>query len=87
MQFLALFWELQRIDIGGLKLKCPKCGFENNNSAEFCSNCGAKLVKKDKNKRMLKIISILALIVSILCIVLWNRQKNDNHEAKQGVTG
>ncbi len=33
-------------------MKCDKCGFENLNHAEFCSNCGNRLVNNNQNDNM-----------------------------------
>ena len=30
-----------------MKIKCPLCGFENEKSARFCSNCNEPLVKSE----------------------------------------
>jgi len=28
--------------MGGIKMECPKCQFENREGAKFCSECGHK---------------------------------------------
>jgi len=30
-----------------MKIKCPLCGFENEEDARFCSNCNEPLVKPE----------------------------------------
>ena len=31
-------------------MKCPNCGFENNNGEKFCSNCGFNLNKESADQ-------------------------------------
>lgn len=45
---------------GGLTMKCPNCGKENEVGAQFCANCGKKLdqvvsTKKIKCLRKIKL--------------------------------
>jgi uncharacterized membrane protein YvbJ len=30
-----------------MKMKCPQCGFENEESSKFCKNCNVPLSKQD----------------------------------------
>lgn len=60
---------------GGLTMKCPNCGKENEVGAQFCANCGKKLdqvvstknkvLKKNKTKNWI----ILGITISVLAIV------------------
>ena len=54
-------------------MKCPKCGFENNNGENFCSNCGfnlnngnvsqnQKVEKKVKFKWWLPLVMLLIFL-------------------------
>ena len=33
-------------------MKCPSCGFENNDGAKFCKNCGTKLIADTNTKNV-----------------------------------
>ena len=43
-------------------LKCHECGYENEDGARFCRNCGKTLEKKNDNKKII-IISLIAVII------------------------
>ncbi len=44
-------------------MRCIKCGFECPDSATFCTNCGEKLVKRDRKKLLMSTI-VFVLIVA-----------------------
>lgn len=51
-------------------MKCPKCGYENHDYAQFCGKCGARLVQetlenKKKNQRINKKLAV-AITAAVL---------------------
>ena len=55
-------------------MKCEKCGFENKDTAKFCSKCGNSLELKPevgKNNNNSKIIiAALVIIIVILAVCI-----------------
>ena len=53
-------------------MKCDNCGFENKNSAKFCTKCGAVLEKKEEksadNTKYIIIALIIVIVVLVGCI-------------------
>lgn len=65
-------------------IKCNECGNEVSNTAKACPKCGAKIInkikeeKKKKNKHKFILIGIIvgiALILSTIGLVIYNKQK------------
>lgn len=50
-------------------MKCPKCGFENNNSSEFCSNCGSKLYINNTNAKKRRWLIVITSVFIFLLVV------------------
>ena len=59
-------------------MKCNNCGFDNKNTAKFCSRCGASLEEtvnppketSDNNQNTKIIIAVLVIVVLILAVVV-----------------
>lgn len=63
---------------------CGKCGAQNADNAEFCTNCGAKLKKSSSEKKVLTVpnqndknkkigiiaVSVIAIIIAIIIAVI-----------------
>jgi predicted nucleic acid-binding Zn ribbon protein len=50
-------------------MKCPKCGTDAPEGAEFCDKCGKRLVKKPRSKFLVPVIAIIIAIALILAIL------------------
>jgi predicted nucleic acid-binding Zn ribbon protein len=50
-------------------MKCPKCGTDALEGAEFCDKCGKRLVKKPRSKFLVPFIAIIVVIILILAIL------------------
>jgi hypothetical protein len=57
--------------LGGYKLKCNKCGSENNETAVYCKSCGATL-KDEENfiVRMNGKLNLLAVISGLIVFII-----------------
>ena len=66
-------------------MKCEKCGFENKDTAKFCSKCGNSLELKPevgKNNNNSKIIiAALVTIIVILAVCIGYFVLNNNHNS------
>jgi tetratricopeptide (TPR) repeat protein len=60
---MFIFFPFSRVQ--GEYVKCPECGFENEEGSTYCSNCGEMLVKKmeKKGKGKVKIIAGILVVV------------------------
>lgn len=76
-------------------MKCNNCGFENKNTAKFCSRCGASLEnveppkevseKKTNNNSMIIIAVLVAVIVILaVCIGFFVLNANNSNNAQSG---
>lgn len=52
-------------------MKCPNCGFENEEDVKYCISCGEKL-KKSMDKKY--IIGIVAVVVIIIAAVVFSQE-------------
>jgi predicted nucleic acid-binding Zn ribbon protein len=50
-------------------MKCPKCGTDAPDGAEFCDKCGKRLVKKPRSKFLVPAIAMVVIIILILAIL------------------
>ena len=53
------------------KIKCPKCGTENNNNDIYCKECGKDLTKKEKIKKDKKPSSALESLSYLICFSIF----------------
>lgn len=64
-------------------MNCPNCGDEIQDYQNFCTNCGAKLVKSSKkNKMVVFIILLVFLIIVSAGAVLFYKLKMDDSSLK-----
>ena len=49
-------------------MKCKKCGIENDESDEFCHECGEKLPQKDNNKTIIILLAVIAILLAIIAV-------------------
>lgn len=71
--------------------KCPKCGYKNDNDANFCSNCREKLEEKvsrvdqssGKKKKTVTVIAsiFLILVFGIIAVFLFTRNNDQTTTA------
>jgi predicted nucleic acid-binding Zn ribbon protein len=50
-------------------MKCPTCGADALEGAEFCDKCGKRLIKRPRSKFLIPVIVIIVVIVLILAIL------------------
>lgn len=65
-------------------MKCSKCGFENKNSAKFCSKCGQSLdqpVPKKEGSNSKVIIAALVIIILVLAVTIGYFALNNNTQS------
>lgn len=46
-------------------MNCPNCGDEIQDYQNFCTNCGAKLVKSSKKNKMVVFIILLVFLIIV----------------------
>lgn len=64
-------------------MNCPNCGYEIQDYQNFCTNCGAKLVKSSKkNKTVVFIILLVFLIIVSAGAILFYKLKMDDSSLK-----
>lgn len=91
MKYISYYYKIFFFDI----MKCNNCGFENKNTAKFCSRCGASLEnvnppkevseKKTNNNSMIIIAVLVAVIVILaVCIGFFVLNANNNSNAQSG---
>ena len=71
-------------------MKCEKCGFENKDTAKFCSKCGNSLEVKPetgKNNNSKIIIAALVIIIVILAVCIGYFALNNNSNPVQSTSG
>lgn len=44
-------------------MNCPNCGYEIQDYQNFCTNCGAKLVKSSKKNKTVVFIILLVFLI------------------------
>ena len=44
-------------------MKCPVCGFENENDSQFCGNCGTPLIPEEPEKKGSKKTPVIIAVV------------------------
>ena len=49
-------------------MKCPVCGFENENDSQFCGNCGTPLIPEEPEKKGSKKTPVIIAVVIIVVI-------------------
>jgi hypothetical protein len=73
-------------------MKCTECGFENDEDAKFCENCGASLKTKSSKPEKIKNNKILLIIVIAAIIGIWiiggalKSSYSDNNNNKENYT-
>lgn len=50
-------------------MKCPVCGFENENDSQFCGNCGTPLIPEEPEKKGSKKTPVIIAVVIIVVII------------------
>ena len=48
-------------------MKCPVCGFENENDSQFCGNCGTPLIPEEPEKKGSKKTPVIIAVVPEPC--------------------
>ena len=61
-------------------MNCPNCGYEIQDYQNFCTNCGAKLVKSSKKNKTVVFIILLVflIIVSAGAVLFYKLKMNDS---------
>ena len=74
-------------------MKCNNCGFENKNTAKFCTKCGASLnevdspknpVKDSKNTKYIIIALIIVIVLLVACLGYFMGAMNHNDSSHSG---
>lgn len=61
-------------------MKCKNCGYENIQSAKFCSNCGNKQQKNGNKKVIIISFCVLIFIIALVCIIVNLVKKSNSFE-------
>ncbi|WP_298524532.1 zinc ribbon domain-containing protein [uncultured Methanobrevibacter sp.] len=74
-------------------MKCNNCGFENKNTAKFCTKCGASLndvavpetkVQNSNSTKYAIIALVIVIIILVACLGYFMGTMNSNDSAQSG---
>lgn len=51
-------------------MRCPICGFENENDSQFCGNCGTPLIPEEPEKKGSKKTPVIIAVVAVVVVIL-----------------
>lgn len=70
-------------------MKCSKCGFENKDTAKFCSKCGNSLEakpeieKSNSNSKIIIVALVIIILILAVCIGYFALNNNSNVSNQQ----